>query len=339
MKPTSDATPGLQVRHLTVKFGDTVAVDDVSLSLPTGQITAVLGPSGCGKSTLLRAIAGLERTGPGTIIYQGQDMTAVPPHQRGFALMFQDGQLFSHRTVAQNVAYPLRLRRVGRAERTQKVTHYLELVGLAGYGHRAPASLSGGEQQRVALARALAAQPRLLLLDEPLSALDRDLREHLAGELRQILRQAGTTTLLITHDHEEAFAIADQMAVMRSGQIVQQGTLTDVWRNPVDTWTAQFLGYATVLEGAAAAQIRAIVDPDATWRQVALRRSALMVADVGQLSGKIISIRATPELSRLMVEVAGIGPIAAVAEPSRQLQVGHEVMLTVVADRLAPILP
>ncbi len=224
----------LSIKDLSVRFGDTVAVDDVSLDLEAGQVLAVLGPSGCGKSTLLRAVAGLEPSYTGTIAYDGQDLAGVPTHRRGFALMFQDGQLFPHQSVARNVGYPLRLRHAGRQQVEEQVAGLLDLVGLPAHGDRMPTTLSGGERQRVALARALAVEPRLLLLDEPLSALDATLREHLAGELRDILRRARTTALLVTHDHEEAFAVADRMAVMRAGRVVQSGTLDEVWRHPAD---------------------------------------------------------------------------------------------------------
>src|SRR5690606_4707209 len=224
----------LLVTDLTVRFGDTVAVDDVTLELPRGQVLAVLGPSGCGKSTLLRAIAGLEHLDDGSVSVGGQDLAGVPTHRRGFALMFQDGQLFQHLTVGQNIAYPLRLRGTPASRRRSRVTELLELVGLPGYADRRPATLSGGEQQRVALARSLAAEPRLLLLDEPLSALDRSLRERLAADLREILVATGTTALFVTHDHDEAFTIADQVAVMFRGRVVQQGPTLEVWRSPVD---------------------------------------------------------------------------------------------------------
>ncbi|MGZ5400016.1 MAG: ABC transporter ATP-binding protein, partial [Nocardioides sp.] len=243
----------LSLQEVTVAFDGAPAVQDASLELPDGSVLAVLGPSGCGKSTLLRAIAGLEPVHRGRIAWDGTDLAGTPTHRRGFALMFQDGQLFDHLSVARNVGYALRLRRVPDLDR--RVEDLLELVGLPSYGERLPGTLSGGERQRVALARSLAVEPRLLLLDEPLSALDAGLRERLAGDLRQILRAAGTTALLVTHDHDEAFAIADRLAVMRAGRIVQQGEIADVWRAPVDAATALFLGYARVLVGGAAAQL------------------------------------------------------------------------------------
>ncbi|MGH3346770.1 MAG: ABC transporter ATP-binding protein, partial [Nocardioides sp.] len=194
----------LTLRDLTVAFDGEPVVDDVSLEVPDGDVLAVLGPSGCGKSTMLRAIAGLEQPRAGSIAWDGEDVGSVPTHRRGFALMFQDGQLFDHLTVARNVGYALRLRRV--PDRDRRVAELLDLVGLPSYGDRLPGTLSGGERQRVALARSLAVEPRLLLLDEPLSALDVGLRERLAADLRSILVESATTALLVTHDHEEAFA-------------------------------------------------------------------------------------------------------------------------------------
>ena len=315
-------------------FDGRPAVDDVTLELPDGQVLAVLGPSGCGKSTLLRAVAGLEQLAAGSIAWDGQDLGRVPTHRRGFALMFQDGQLFEHMTVDRNVGYALRLRRVPDVDR--RVAELLELVGLPSYGDRMPGTLSGGERQRVALARSLAVEPRLLLLDEPLSALDAGLRERLAADLRGILVEAGTTALLVTHDHEEAFAVADRLAVMRSGRIVQQGAIGEVWRRPVDAETALFLGYATVLTGEQATRLlRAAGLEDAP--AVALRRSALSVDADGTLRGTVVSSRLTPDQVRLRLDVQGLGELDAVAPLDRHPGPGDEVKLRVDSTRLAPI--
>ncbi len=254
----------LSLHDVAVSYDGVPAVSDVDLELPDGQVLAVLGPSGCGKSTLLRAVAGLEPLAAGGVRWDGADLAGVPTHKRGFALLFQDGQLFGHLTVAGNVGYALRLRRA--ANTASRVAELLELVGLAGYGDRLPATLSGGERQRVALARALAAEPRLLLLDEPLSALDAGLRERLATDLRDILHAAGTTALMVTHDHEEAFTVADRMAVMRAGHVVQEGPIAEVWREPADPETALFLGYARVFRDSAAAAILASRGPAARAR-------------------------------------------------------------------------
>ena len=195
---------------MSIDYGSFRAVDGVSFSLKSGQITALLGPSGCGKSTLLRSIAGLERPQQGDIQWNGQSILRIPTYRRGFGLMFQDGQLFPHRSVEGNVAYGLR--GLPAAERSARVAEVLEIVGLEGFGPRSIDSLSGGQAQRVALARALAPRPRLLLLDEPLSALDRSMRESLSIELREIITGEGITSIYVTHDQDEAFNVADQIA-------------------------------------------------------------------------------------------------------------------------------
>jgi thiamine transport system ATP-binding protein len=213
----------------------------------------------------------------------------------------------------------------------------LELVGLAGHGDRAPATLSGGERQRVALARALAVEPKLLLLDEPLSALDKSLRERLATDLREILVAASTTALLVTHDHEEAFAVADRMALMRGGRLVQEGTLSEVWEHPADPEAASFLGYSTVLTGAAADAVLAAAGSE-TGHRVALRRSALQIVEQGPLEGVVLSSRLTPEAVRVEVDVTGVGPVAAVTRDGVQPPgPGQKVHLVVARDRIAVI--
>jgi thiamine transport system ATP-binding protein len=330
----------LRLRDVTVRYGDAVAVDDVSLDLAPGQVLAVLGPSGCGKSTLLRAVAGLEPLSSGSISFDGTDLAGTPTHKRGFALMFQDGQLFAHLTVARNVAYALRLRRTPSARVAARVEELLALVGLSGFGDRLPGTLSGGERQRVALARALAVEPRLILLDEPLSALDATLRERLAGDLREILHAAGTTALLVTHDHDEAFALADRLAVMREGRVVQSGDIDEVWREPVDEDTALFLGYARVLRDDAA---RLVLEAAglAPAPAVAVRRSALVVDDAGSVRARVESARVTPEQVRLVVRVEGVGAVDAVAALGSRVAPGDVVAVRMDVTRLAvlPITP
>ncbi len=322
----------LSVRGLSVAYDGTPAVDDVDLELADGRVLAVLGPSGCGKSTLLRAVAGLE-TAVGSVAWRGTDVTRTPTHKRGFALMFQDGQLFPQLTVARNVGYPLRLRRTPREASARRVAELLDLVGLADLADRLPATLSGGERQRAALARALAASPRLLLLDEPLSALDAGLRQRLADDLRRILVEAGTTAVMVTHDHEEAFRVADDLAVMRAGRIVQSGPIADVWQAPADADTALFLGYARVLEGEAAARLLTAADlPGAS--AVAVRRSALSVADRGPLAGTVLAVRATPGQVRLVCST-DVGDLDAVASLDRRLAPGDVVRLSVDRTRMA----
>ncbi len=324
----------LRLRDLSVSYDAVPAVADVSLDVPEGQVLAVLGPSGCGKSTLLRAVAGLEPTSSGRVLWDDTDLTRVPTHRRGFALMFQDGQLFNHLSVAGNVGYALKLRRTPDAR--GRIDELLELVGLEGYADRLPATLSGGERQRVALARSLAVEPRLLLLDEPLSALDAGLRQRLAGDLRRIVLAAGTTALMVTHDHEEAFTVADRLAVMREGRLVQEGPIDEVWRRPADTDTALFLGYAHVLTGSAGARVTTAAGlPDA--HAVALRRSALRVEPSGPLSGTVLSSRITPEQVRLEIELDGVGPVHAVARLGVHPGPGERVAVQVDPTRLAVV--
>ncbi|MQW74409.1 ATP-binding cassette domain-containing protein [Nocardioides sp. dk4132] len=326
----------LSLREVSVSYDGEPAVRQVSLDLPDGQVLAVLGPSGSGKSTLLRAVAGLEDVTGGAVMWDGRDLTGVPTHRRGFALMFQDGQLFTHLSVARNIGYALRLRRVPRAQAARRVEELLDLVGLAGYGDRLPGTLSGGERQRVALARSLAVEPRLLLLDEPLSALDAGLRERLAADLREILRAAGTTALLVTHDHEEAFAVADRLAVLRDGRLVQEGEIGQVWRAPADTATALFLGYARVLTGPAAALVLDAAGVPAA-PALAVRRSALSADPAGPLSGTVRAARDTPGQVRLVVDVAGVGEVDAVAGLGRPPAPGEPVRLRVDPGRVAVI--
>jgi thiamine transport system ATP-binding protein len=327
----------LTLEDVTVAYDGVPAVVGASLGLDDGDVLAVLGPSGSGKSTLLRAIAGLEPTAAGSISWDGADLAGVPTHKRGFALMFQDGQLFEHLDVAANIAYPLRLRHRSRRQQRSRAGELLELVGLDGYADRYPVTLSGGERQRVALARALAVDPRLLLLDEPLSALDRGLRERLAAEVHDILRAAGATAVLVTHDHEEAFAIADRMAVMRAGRIVQTGTLDEVWSRPADGWTAAFLGYATVLTGAAARRLRELAAPTDTWEAVALRRSALRVDPHGPLLARVQEARVTPDQIRVQLDVDGAGSLPGVAEPGSGIRLGERVRVSIDTSRIAPV--
>ena len=236
----------LEVADLSVVYpagradAPVTAVDGVSLSVSDGEVLALLGPSGCGKSSLLRAVAGLEPVAGGTVRWEGQDVVGVPVHRRGFGMVFQDGQLFPFRDVAGNVAYGL----VGlpRAERQARVDEVLELVGLPGYGARAVTTLSGGQAQRVALARSLAPRPRLLLLDEPLSALDRALRESLSQDLARILRAQGMSALYVTHDHAEAETVADRVGVMVAGQLLAVGTMEELRQRPGPEDVARFLG-------------------------------------------------------------------------------------------------
>jgi ABC-type Fe3+/spermidine/putrescine transport system ATPase subunit len=239
----------LEISHLVKHFGATPAVDDVSLTVNQGEIVCLLGPSGCGKTTLLRLVAGLEPPDSGTIRFAGQDVADVPVHQRNFGLMFQDYALFPHKNVTQNVAFGLQMADLDRRAVEERVRQVLALVGLADLGERDINALSGGEQQRVALARSLAPSPRLLLLDEPLGSLDRALRERLMNELRAILKGVGVTAITVTHDQQEAFALADKIVVMQAGRALQVGPPQEVYRRPASPAVARFLGLTNLLEG------------------------------------------------------------------------------------------
>jgi len=236
----------LEVRSLTKRFGSVVAVEDFSLVVPQGEILALLGPSGCGKTTVLRMIAGLEQPDAGQVFISGQNVTPRPPEARGVGLVFQNYALFPHMSVGANVAYGLRFRRGDRKVRVQEL---LKLVGLVGYEKRKPHQLSAGQQQRVALARALAPEPRILLLDEPLSALDATLRKDLRVELRALLRKLGVTALYVTHDQEEALALADRVAVMQEGHLEQVAPPEELYARPQTPFVATFLGRANLWPG------------------------------------------------------------------------------------------
>ncbi|MBK7179224.1 MAG: ABC transporter ATP-binding protein [Chloroflexi bacterium] len=245
----------LDLNAIQKSFDDTAVLRSISLSVAAGEIVALLGPSGCGKTTLLRIIAGLETADSGEVLLDGEDVTAVPVHRRGFGMVFQDYALFPHKNVGQNVVFGLRMQQWPPEKANGRAAQALELVGLAGFAQRAIHELSGGEQQRVALARALAPAPRLLLLDEPLGALDRALRERLMLDLRAILKQAGglvgrpegITAVYVTHDQAEAFAIADRVVVMNAGRVEQVGRPTDLYARPASHFVARFLGMENIL--------------------------------------------------------------------------------------------
>ncbi|WP_299026989.1 ABC transporter ATP-binding protein [uncultured Thermanaerothrix sp.] len=237
----------LQVRNIWKSYEGQPLLCGISFQVQAGETVCLLGPSGSGKSTLLRIIAGLELPEQGQVLWEGMDLAGVAVHQRRFGLMFQDYALFPHRTVAENVAFGLRMQGLPRAEIARRVEEALARVNLREFAHRRVTDLSGGEQQRVALARALAPRPRLLMLDEPLGALDRALREQLSEFLRTLLHESGIPTIYVTHDQEEAFAIADHLILLHEGRVVQEGPPDAVYAHPATPWVARFLGLTNLL--------------------------------------------------------------------------------------------
>ena len=242
MSTLTNASPLLLIRGITKSFESDLLLRGITLTIAPSEIVCLLGPSGSGKTTLLRIIAGLEPADSGDIFFDGRNMRDVATHQRGFGMMFQDLALFPHKDVFDNIAFGLRMQNRSRDEIRQRVLETLELVGLSGFEKRNVNNLSGGEQQRVALARSLAPRPKLLMFDEPLGALDRILREQLITDLRTILKRIQMTALYVTHDQDEAFAIADRVAIIHNGRLAQIGAPEEIYRAPANAFVAQFLG-------------------------------------------------------------------------------------------------
>ncbi|MFD8494457.1 ABC transporter ATP-binding protein [Amycolatopsis sp. NPDC059657] len=334
----------LEVEGLTVHYGTFAAVRDAKLEIADGEVLALLGPSGSGKSTLLRAITGLEPQVEGSVRWDGEDLGGVPVHRRGFGLVFQDGQLFPHRDVAGNLAFGLRMHQVPKAEHAARIAKLLKLVGLEGYERRRVTELSGGEAQRVALARALAPEPRLLMLDEPLSGLDAGLREQLAIDVADLLRRNKITALLVTHDQEEAFTLADRVAVLDRGEIRQEGAVRQVWSRPADETVARFLGVTTIADGTAADGVVRCAFGETTMPGVhdgelalGLRPNALRLADQG-IHGDVTAVVHRREHVRLVV-VIGESTVDAVAPVTADVKVGDRVSLALDPDGIAVIGP
>jgi thiamine transport system ATP-binding protein len=337
----------LELSSVSVGYRSEVVLEELSLSIGTqgSAITALLGPSGCGKSTLIRAIAGLEPLTGGTITFDGVDLTPVPTHRRDFGVVFQDGQLLPGRSVADNIGYGLRVRRWRRADIADRVTEMLDLVDLSGYGARQVSELSGGQQQRVALARALAPRPRLLLLDEPLSALDRQLRERLAVEIAEIIGTTGTPTIVVTHDHTEAALMADRIAVMDAGRIIQHDDPESLWRTPRNERVARFIGCTTVCAGTVRSGVLdsdlgtvPISLPDGmiqiALRPEAVRASAVSEAPPTATTGIVRHVASLPDGTRVRLTVAGMDVDAVSTVP---VSVGDRLAITLDPDRLAVI--
>lgn len=244
--------PFLSIQHVRKSFGDLTVVKDFNLDVEPGEFVSFLGPSGCGKTTVLRMVAGFEEPTAGKIVVEGKDVTSLRPNQRNIGMVFQAYALFPNLTVAQNIAFGLRVAGAPKADQNRRVAEMLDLIKLPQLGDRYPFQLSGGQQQRVALARALAPSPKLLLLDEPLSALDAKVRVSLRDEIRAIQKRLGITTVFVTHDQEEALSMAERIVVMNHGVIEQVGTPEEIYRNPATTFVADFVGRISLLRGVAA---------------------------------------------------------------------------------------
>jgi putrescine transport system ATP-binding protein len=289
----SDPNPAplVRIEGVSKHFDGVMAVDDVTLEIMKGELFAILGASGCGKTTLLRMLAGFEQPTAGRILIDGADMTDVPPYERPVNLMFQSYALFPHMTVQQNVAYGLKKERLPEAQVRERVAEMLELVKLGPLGGRKPDKLSGGEKQRVALARALVKRPKLLLLDEPLAALDKKLREHTQFELANLQYQLGTTFVVVTHDQDEAMTLASRIAVMSEGRIAQLGTPGEVYEYPANRYVASFVGNINIIEG----KVTASDSGRLSLRCDALNADLAVLCTEPPANGDAISVAVRPE--------------------------------------------
>jgi iron(III) transport system ATP-binding protein len=311
----AESEPYLIIENVAKTFGDFTAVSDATVTIRKGELVSFLGPSGCGKTTLLRAIAGLDPATSGRIVQGGRDITALPPSARDFGIVFQSYALFPNLTVENNVGFGLRGAKWPAARRDARVRELIELVGLSAHATKYPAQLSGGQQQRVAIARALATEPQLLLLDEPLSALDAIVRVHLRSEIRALQRRLGVTAILVTHDQEEAMSISDRIVVMNLGTIEQVGAPREVYRHPASEFVANFVGRSNQYDG--------VIEPDGMVRidRLALRADAAAAMPVGAqvkvlIRPEDVVIGGAPGMNALQVtlgEEEYLGPVSHVA--------------------------
>jgi putative spermidine/putrescine transport system ATP-binding protein len=326
---TQSASVGVRLDGLRRQFGNVHALDGLDLDMSPGELVALLGPSGCGKTTALRILAGLEDADSGSIVVGGKDVANVPANRRDMGMVFQAYSLFPHLTATENVEFGLRLRRQNGATRRQRARDMLELVGIAAHADRYPQQLSGGQQQRVALARALAIQPQVLLLDEPLSALDAKVRVQLREEIRRIQLEVGTTTLFVTHDQEEALAIADRVGVMRDGRLEQIGSPEDIYRSPATPFVAEFVGLSNRLPGRVTDDIVEVLD------------AKLPLVDAASVHNGPVTALVRPESVDVTADPAGTGRIVAVSflGPTARVTVALPDDAIVVAQMASARLP
>ncbi|MFE3270573.1 MULTISPECIES: ABC transporter ATP-binding protein [unclassified Streptomyces] len=298
--PAVEKAATVEFRGLRRSFGSTVALDGLDLTARPGELLALLGPSGCGKTTALRMLAGFEHPDSGEVLVDGEDVTRVPAHRRDAGMVFQSYSLFPHLSALDNVAFGLRMRKVRTAERRSRAAELLDLVGLADKGERYPHQLSGGQQQRIALARALALRPRVLLLDEPLSALDAKVRLSLREEIRRLQQELGITTLFVTHDQEEALSMADRVAVMRSGRLEQCAAPAELYGRPATAFVAEFVGTMSRIPGRL----------DATTVEVLGQR---LPVDGDAPDAREVDVLVRPEAVRVQADDAGDARLVASA--------------------------
>ncbi|MGE5097632.1 MAG: ABC transporter ATP-binding protein [Betaproteobacteria bacterium] len=336
----ADAAPALEISSLTKRYGDSVAVDGFALKVARGELVALLGPSGCGKTTTLRMIAGLAQPTSGRIVLEGRPVDNVPIHRRNIGMVFQQYALFPFLSVFENVAYGLRERRVPEPELRERVTNMLAMVGLTGLEERRPRQLSGGQQQRVALARALVINPALLLLDEPLSNLDTKLRERVRGEIRDLQRRLGITTVFVTHDQDEALSIAHVVVVMRGGRVEQVGSPLDIYQRPANAFVADFIGACNLLPAQ-------VVAAEAGLARCELAPGLFVAIDEPALrAGERVTLAVRPERLALTAGAVASGPaLTGVvrsstylgARTSYDVEVGSIALRCDVPDEAAPL--
>ncbi|URD35085.1 ABC transporter ATP-binding protein [Methylobacterium tardum] len=319
MSAATGAGTSLILDGITQRYGTALAVDTVTLDIKGGELVALLGPSGCGKTTLLRAVAGFLKPTEGRVIVGGQAVDHLPPNRRTVGIVFQNYALFPHMSVAENVAYGLAARGVGRAEQKVRVAEMLALVRLEHLADRFPRAMSGGQQQRVALARALAVRPSILLLDEPFAALDKNLRLDMQIEIKRIQRNAGTTTLIVTHDQEEALSMADRVAVLNAGRLEQFAPPTDVYDRPETLFVNTFVGTANILHG------RLVTEPG-LGRAVALEDGGLLPTVTALPDGTRVAACLRPEHVAFEKDGAGLDGVAEIGLPLGATLV-HEIRL------------
>jgi putative spermidine/putrescine transport system ATP-binding protein len=316
--PTAPTGRTLDVDNLTVRYGQAIAVDGVSISIEPGEVVALLGPSGCGKTTLLRVIAGFVRQAGGRVLVDGGSIDHLPANQRNIGIVFQNYALFPHMTVAENVAYGLRARGRGGPGVDQRIGRMLEMVQLGTFRHRLPRQLSGGQQQRVALARALAVEPSILLLDEPFAALDRNLRLDMQIEVKRLQRQLGLTTILVTHDQDEAMSVADRIAVMNKGKVEQFDTPVAIYDRPTTLFVNGFIGTTNLLPGK-------VADIATDLAVVALQAGATvrLPSPPGMAIGDAVLLSIRPEQLELRTQA---GPECWPVEPGLSLPLGAQLV-------------